>query len=112
VNLAFLGEGKDEIAVIDSIDVQIFEEKLGIKPSHLKHGDKIIQIDPFYFRPTEVDILIGDASKAKTQLGWEPRYDLDSLICEMIKSDIQVMKKEAYLRAGGFSVSLQMEDIL
>ncbi|MEI6852981.1 MAG: GDP-mannose 4,6-dehydratase [Bacteroidota bacterium] len=112
INLVFIGDGIDEIAVIDSIDEKNFEEKIGIKPNHLKPGDKIIQVDPFYFRPTEVELLIGDASKAKLQLGWEPHYDLSSLICEMIKSDIQVMKKEAYLRAGGFSVSLQMEDVL
>ena len=112
INLAFSGVGKDEIAVIDNIDKQLFEEKIGIMPKHLNNGDKIIQVDPFYFRPTEVDLLMGDARKAKLKLGWEPRYDLNALISEMIKHDIHNMKKDMYLRAGGFNVSQQIEDVL
>ena len=62
-----------------------------------------LEIDPKYFRPTEVDILVGDATKAKQQLGWEPEYDLDGLITEMMASDIQLMKKDMYLRDGGYN---------
>jgi GDPmannose 4,6-dehydratase len=112
INLRFQGKGIDEVGVVDYIDKPLFEEKIGKKSPHLNLGDPIIRVDPFYFRPTEVDILIGDATKAKTKLGWEPRYDLRTLIHEMIKSDILMMKKEAYLRAGGFNIIQQMEDVL
>jgi GDPmannose 4,6-dehydratase len=112
VHLVFQGSGKDEIGVIQEINSSLFEEKIGINPIHLKPGDIVIQVDPFYFRPTEVELLIGDATKAKTKLKWEPKYDLDMLISEMIMSDIKLMKKESYLREGGFEVRKQMEDVL
>lgn len=112
INLCFTGKDENEVGVIDSIDAAMFEEKIGKQPSHLKTGDIIVKVDPFYFRPTEVDLLIGDATKAKTKLGWKPQYNLEKLIKEMIKSDIQLMKKEAYLKAGGFDVRTQIEDIL
>jgi GDPmannose 4,6-dehydratase len=60
----------------------------------LKTGQCILEIDPRYFRPTEVELLIGDATKARTVLGWKPKYDLDMLIKEMIDSDLELMKKE------------------
>jgi GDPmannose 4,6-dehydratase len=112
LNLVFHGKGKDEVGVIDNLDRPLFEEKIGINPGKLRAGDTIIQVDPYYFRPTEVDLLIGNASKAKTKLSWVPRYDLNSLINEMITSDILLIKKEAYLRVGGFNVAQQMEDVL
>jgi GDPmannose 4,6-dehydratase len=112
VAIVFQGENENEIGIIDNIDSVLFEDKIGIKPSHLSVGDIVIRVDPFYFRPTEVDLLIGDASKAKTKLGWKPKYDLDKLITEMIVSDIQLMKKEAYLKKGGFDVIPQIEDIM
>ncbi len=112
IDLLFKGNGKEEVGVIDKIDNSLFEEKIGIRPMHLNHGNVLIQVDPFYFRPTEVELLVGDASKARDKLGWEPHYDLDRLITEMIVSDILLMKKESYLRKGGFDVRQQMEDIL
>jgi GDPmannose 4,6-dehydratase len=63
---------------------------------------KIVSVDPQYFRPTEVELLIGDATKAREKLGWEPKYDLKGLVTDMIKSDIELMKKDAYLREGGY----------
>jgi GDPmannose 4,6-dehydratase len=62
----------------------------------------VISVDPSYFRPTEVDLLVGDASKARNILGWKPEYDLKALISEMIHSDIKLMLKDAYLRKGGY----------
>ena len=112
VKLKFKGIGLDEIGFIESIDRSVFEEKIGIQPRHLSVGDTLILIDPFYYRPTEVDLLIGDATKARNKLGWVPNYDLKTLITEMIKSDINLIKKEAYLRIGGFDVTPQMEDVL
>jgi GDPmannose 4,6-dehydratase len=67
-------------------------------------GKTVIEIDPKYFRPTEVDLLIGDASKAKQKLGWEPEYNLDALIKDMVYSDLKLMKKEKFLRENGFKV--------
>ena len=62
----------------------------------------MVSVDQLYFRPTEVELLIGDASKAKKVLGWELEYDLKGLISEMVLSDIKLMKKDAYLREGGY----------
>lgn len=65
-------------------------------------GKCVVEVDPRYFRPTEVDLLIGDPSKAKQKLGWEPKYDLDALVEDMMQSDLKLMKKEKYLREGGY----------
>ncbi len=66
-------------------------------------GTCIIAVDPKYYRPTEVDLLIGDASKAKNKLGWSPKYSLKDLIKEMVESDLNLMKKEKYIAEGGFN---------
>jgi GDPmannose 4,6-dehydratase len=62
----------------------------------------MVRIDRNYFRPTEVDLLIGDSTKARTKLGWIPKYDLNGLIEDMITSDIHLMKKETHIKNGGF----------
>jgi len=110
VNILFQGTGEKEQGVIESINTSIFESKIGKTSEHLKKGQVIIKIDPFYFRPTEVNLLLGDATKAKHKLGWSPKYTLDMIIEEMIEADITVMKREAYLRSGGFDVIRQVED--
>ncbi len=69
--------------------------------AHLK-GKCVVEVDPRYFRPTEVELLIGDARKAKTQLGWEPKYDLEALVKDMVDSDLKLMRKEKYLKQGGY----------
>ncbi len=65
-------------------------------------GKEVVCIDPRYFRPTEVDLLIGDATKAKTQLGWEPKHSLRDLISDMVTSDMNLMKQEEHLVSNGF----------
>lgn len=65
-------------------------------------GKCVVEVDPRYFRPTEVELLIGDPSKAKKQLGWEPKYDLQALVADMMGSDLTLMKKERYLKEGGY----------
>ena len=65
-------------------------------------GNIAVEVDPKYFRPTEVDLLVGDASKARNLLGWEPEYDLDGLVEDMMKSDINIMKRDMFLREGGY----------
>jgi GDPmannose 4,6-dehydratase len=71
----------------------------------VKNGNILVSVDPAYFRPTEVDLLIGDASKAREKLGWEPTCDLQQMIEEMIKSDLEEARKDQFLQSGGFQTS-------
>ena len=114
LEITFKGEGADEKGCITDIIEEKFIQKVGEK--HLKkmkakvstlmggdlEGGAIVAVDPQYFRPTEVDLLIGDPTKAHDKLGWKPEYDLKGLVEDMMQSDIQLMKKDAYLRDGGF----------
>lgn len=72
-------------------------------------GSVVVKVDPRYYRPTEVDLLIGDATKARTKLGWEPKYSLDELVKEMVASDIESFRKAVILKEQGFSVKNQYE---
>ena len=104
LEISFKGNGVDEKGSITAIDEKIFNDKVG--EAYLKgikgREQSCIEVDPDYFRPTEVDSLIGKADKARTKLGWEPEYDLHGLIRDMMESDIKLMKKEAHLREGGY----------
>jgi GDPmannose 4,6-dehydratase len=116
IEITFIGKDKNEKGFITSIDEDRFSAKIGaeylpllskkqISENHTP-GDlinkAIVEVDPAYYRPTEVDLLIGDASKARKQLNWTPKYDLDALIKDMITADIQLMKKESHIQQGGF----------
>jgi len=68
----------------------------------LEIGKEVLSVDPKYFRPTEVELLIGDATKANTKLGWKPEYDLKDLVKDMMQSDVKLMQKEQYLHEGGY----------
>jgi len=68
----------------------------------LEEGKEVLNVDPKYFRPTEVDLLIGDATKANTKLGWTPEYDLKELVEDMMKSDVKLMRKDRYLKEEGY----------
>ena len=94
IELKFSGAGVDEIALVKSCSNPEY---------NLEIGKKVVSVDPRYFRPTEVDILIGDASKAKEELGWEPELQLDDLVEDMMTSDLLGAKKEKYLRDFGTS---------
>jgi GDPmannose 4,6-dehydratase len=76
----------------------------GNKEFKVKPGQIILRNDPMYYRPTEVDLLIGDSTKAKDKLGWKPKYDLEALIREMVHSDLELAKKDKYLAEGGHKV--------
>ena len=89
VTLAFHGTGIDEVATVLSSSNADY---------HFKIGQEVVKIDPTYFRPTEVELLIGDNTKAKTNLGWTPKYTLDMLVKEMMESDLEIFKKEKYLK--------------
>lgn len=107
VGIRFKGEGIDEVAIIESIDEGLFVKKVGdayLENFKKRVGEEIVGVDPQYFRPTEVELLIGDATKARTRLGWEPEYSLAALIEDMMKNDIKLMKKESYLKEGGYKI--------
>ena len=108
VKLKFEGEGVDEIGSVESVDHELFEKMVGAS-CKLSIGEELIFDDPKYFRPTEVDLLIGDATKARTKLGWIPKYDLPALVDDMMQSDIRLMQKENYLRDGGFEAKNYFE---
>ena len=95
VKLEFKGKGVDEIAVVSEI---------ANPEMKIKVGDVVMRIDPAYFRPTEVELLIGDPSKAKRVLNWELTYDLNSLIDDMVSSDLQLFQRDSYLKEGGHKI--------
>ena len=107
VGIRFKGEGIDEVAIIESIDEGLFVKKVGdayLENFKKRVGEEVVGVDPQYFRPTEVELLIGDATKARTRLGWEPEYSLVALSEDMMKNDIKLMKKESYLKEGGYKI--------
>ena len=107
LGIRFKGEGIDEVAILESIDEGLFVKKVGdayLENFKKRVGEEVVGVDPQYFRPTEVELLIGDATKARTRLGWEPEYSLAALIEDMMKNDIKLMKKESYLKEGGYKI--------
>ncbi|WP_131536238.1 GDP-mannose 4,6-dehydratase [Pedobacter nototheniae] len=101
IEIEFSGKDEHEKGVIIDVDEEL-AHKLGVKTEFLKPGMTIVRVDPKYFRPTEVDLLLGDPTKSKTQLGWQPKYDLQALVKDMAHADLQLMKKDEYLKKGGF----------
>jgi GDPmannose 4,6-dehydratase len=97
VTLEFRGKGVDETGVVTHVSNKIDD-------CVLKPGDEVIAIDPRYFRPTEVDLLLGDPSKANKILGWKPKYNVDSLLKEMVDADLSLMRRDSHLKQGGFRI--------
>lgn len=107
LDVNFKGEDVNEVAVLNYIDENVFIKRVGedyLDAIRKRVGEEVVGVDPQYFRPTEVDLLIGDATKARTRLGWEPKYDLSALVKDMMQSDIKLMKKESYLKEGGYKI--------
>lgn len=100
IELEFKGSGVDEKGYIKSCHNPKYQ---------LEIGKEVIAVDPKYFRPTEVDLLIGDATKAKEKLGWIPKYDLAALVEDMMASDIKLMEKQQYLKDGGYKIKNYFE---
>ena len=94
IQIGFKGEGVDEKAYIERCTHPDYQ---------LEIGKEVLCVDPRYFRPTEVDLLVGDATKAKEKLGWECKYGLNDLVKEMMESDLKLMKEQQYLENGGFN---------
>lgn len=93
IELEFRGEGKHEKGFVTSCDNKEYQ---------LEQGKEVVSVDPNYFRPTEVELLMGDASKAKRGLNWEPEYSLQQLLTDMMQSDLEIMKRDRYLNDGGY----------
>lgn len=103
VTVEFNGENENEVGVIAGIDAEV-AQSLGLNIAELAIGNTVVKVDPAYFRPTEVDLLLGDPTKSKTQLGWEPKYDLPALVKDMVHADLHLMKKDEYLKQGDFRI--------
>ena len=95
IELDFKGTGVDETATVVSCSNPKYQLEVGMQ---------VVAVDPRYFRPTEVDLLIGDPTKANTKLGWVPEYNLEQLVHEMMESDLKLMTKDQYLKDGGYTI--------
>ncbi|MDO1514322.1 GDP-mannose 4,6-dehydratase [Maribacter confluentis] len=95
IELEFKGTGVDEKAYVAKCNNPDYQ---------LEIGKEVLAVDPKYFRPTEVDLLIGDPSKANNKLGWKPEYDLVDLVKDMMQSDVKLMQKDQYLKDGGYRI--------
>jgi GDPmannose 4,6-dehydratase len=101
VTLRFEGQGVNEVAIVEKIE--------GDKTQALQVGQTIVRIDPRYFRPAEVETLLGDPSKAKQKLGWVPEISVQQMCHEMVASDLKEAKRHALLKANGYDVSVSIE---
>lgn len=100
VELEFKGEGVDEVGIVAS----------STNPDYmLEIGSEVVAVDPRYFRPTEVELLIGDPTKSKKQLGWEPKYDLQMMCSEMVAADIELFRRDQLLKEAGFEIKNEYE---
>ena len=102
ITLEFIGKGLEERAVIEKIG--------GDKAPALRPGDTIVAVDPRYFRPAEVETLLGDPSKAKEKLGWETEISLQEMCAEMVAEDLKVSQRHALLKRHGYDIPLSMEN--
>jgi len=102
ITLRFEGLGIDEIGIVDSIE--------GTDTLDLAVGDVIVRVDPKYFRPTEVETLLGDPTKAKTELGWVPQITVEEMCAEMVSEDLKIAKQHSLLRDHGYKVPVSTEN--
>lgn len=100
IEVAFKGEGADEKGYVVSCSNPDYQ---------LETGKQVVAVDPKYFRPTEVDLLIGDPTKSNTKLGWIPKYDLPMLVSEMVAADVEHFRKEKLLKDYGYAIKNQFE---
>ena len=100
IELEFKGEGVNEKAYVTACNNKEYNVDI---------GKEVLSVDPSYFRPTEVDLLIGDPTKAKQQLGWVPEFDLQALVEDMMQSDIKLFQKDIDLKKTGHEILTQAE---
>jgi len=108
IQIEFTGNGNDEIGRIASMQLDRFKEMTGLT-CPLSVGDTLVRVDRHYYRPTEVDMLIGDPTKAKEKLHWTPKHTISELCKEMVHSDVSLFQRVALLKREGFSISNEFE---
>jgi GDPmannose 4,6-dehydratase len=101
ITLSFEGEGVDEVAIVSHIE--------GDNAPALSIGDVIVKVDPRYFRPAEVETLLGDPTKAKTLLGWVPEITAQEMCAEMVAEDLKTARQHSLLKQHGYEVSVSLE---
>ncbi|HAK9370527.1 TPA: GDP-mannose 4,6-dehydratase, partial [Escherichia coli] len=101
IKLKFQGEGVNEIGIVESVT--------GNDAPAVKPGDVIVSVDPRYFRPAEVETLLGDPTKAHQKLGWKPETTLNEMVVEMVRNDLESAKKHSLLKSHGYEVSISLE---
>lgn len=101
ISLRFEGEGVDERAIVERVT--------GDDAPSVKEGDVIVSVDPRYFRPAEVETLLGDPSKARKKLGWEPEISVQEMCAEMVAHDLGEAKRHAFLKANGYELPIKVE---
>jgi GDPmannose 4,6-dehydratase len=100
VELEFKGEAEDEVGVVVS----------STNPDYaVEIGQEVVAVDPRYYRPTEVELLIGDSSKARKLLDWEPKYDVEALCAEMVRADVVLFQQNQVLKNAGFDIKNEFE---
>jgi GDPmannose 4,6-dehydratase len=102
VTLAFEGEGEAEVGRVVKIDPVVNDKGVGETLAKCKEGDVIVKVDPRYYRPTEVETLLGDPTKAKEKLGWVPKTTLQELVSEMVQADYASARRDSLVKAAGF----------
>jgi GDPmannose 4,6-dehydratase len=102
LTLEFSGTGTDEIAMVTKID--------GGKAPALNVGDVVVRVDPRYFRPAEVETLLGDPTKAKELLGWTPQITVQEMCSEMVAEDLKIAQRQSFLKASGYDISVSIEE--
>jgi GDPmannose 4,6-dehydratase len=101
ISLVFTGEGVDEVATVSAVDID--------KAPAVSVGDVIVKVNPKFFRPAEVETLLGDPTKAKEKLGWVPEITVEEMCQEMVQSDVSIAKQHVLLKSHGFDVSISLE---
>lgn len=102
IELEFIGQGVDEVGIVKTVS--------GEDAPNVQVGDEIVRVDPRYFRPAEVETLLGDPANAKQKLGWEPTTTVEEMCAEMVATDLTTAKQHAFMKANGFDIPVSMEN--
>ncbi len=103
LSLSWQGSGKDEKGVVEGVDAEKFAALTGHRVCAVRPGDRIVEVNARYFRPTEVETLLGSPAKAAEKLGWKPRITFEEMVAEMVRADVELARRDAHCEAGGFS---------